>query len=145
LQGPFRHGRTVAGRIGDALIVEIGGKTEVRDGAPMPALHPGEMLLEELLIPLGMAPEMLADAINVPLRRVLAIVKEQRQLDADMCLRLARYFRMSPQFWMNLQKAYELEGAMERWPAVCKEVSMHPKDRRTGALRTPARMQGRVQ
>ena len=107
-------------------------------------LHPGEMLDEEFLIPLGMTAEMLAQQIKVPVRRVVAIVKEQRQLDADMCLRLARFFRMTPAFWMNLQMDYDFETTMRRWPAICREVPMHPKDKKTGALKIPKRaVQGR--
>jgi plasmid maintenance system antidote protein VapI len=52
-------------------------------------------------------------------------------------MRLARFFRMSPEFWMNLQKAYELETARRDWPRICKEVPMHPKDRKTGELKVP--------
>ncbi len=68
-------------------------------------LHPGEMLREDFLIPLQMTARMLAKEIKVPERRVVAIVKEREGLDADLCLRLARCFRMSPEFWMNMQKA----------------------------------------
>jgi len=58
----------------------------------MPPLHPGEMLREEFLIPLGMTAQMLAQEIKVPKRRVLAIVKEEQSLDGEMCLRLGRFF-----------------------------------------------------
>jgi antitoxin HigA-1 len=104
-------------------------------GKRMPPLHPGEMLREEFLNPLEMTAEMLASEIKVPERRVVAIVKERRGLDGDLCLRLGRFFRMTPEFWMNCQKAYELEIARADWPKICKEVPMHPNDRRTGALR----------
>ncbi|MFZ0393114.1 MAG: HigA family addiction module antitoxin [Terracidiphilus sp.] len=100
-------------------------------------LHPGEMLREEFLIPLGMTAAMLAKEIKVPARRVLAIVKERHSLDGDMVLRLARYFRMSPQFWMGIAKNYELEAIMRDWPKICKEVAQHPKDSKTGALKIP--------
>jgi addiction module HigA family antidote len=103
----------------------------------MPPLHPGEMLREEFLIPLGMTAQMLAKEIKASEGRVVAIVKERRGLDAEMCLRLARFFRMTPEFWMNLQKAYELETARLDWPRVCKEVRIHPKDRKTGGLKVP--------
>ncbi len=103
----------------------------------MPPLHPGEMLREDFLIPLGMTAEMLAREIKVPERRVVAIVKERRSLDADLCLRLARFFRMTPEFWMNLQKGYELEAARKDWPRICKEVTMHPQDRKNGGLKVP--------
>jgi len=100
----------------------------------MPPLHPGEMLREDFLNPLEMTAEMLAKEIRVPVRRLVAIVKERRGLDADLCLRLARFFRMTPEFWMNLQKGFELEVARADWPRICKEVPMHPHDRKTGAL-----------
>jgi len=100
-------------------------------------LHPGEMLREEFLIPLRMTARMLAKEIKVPERRVVAIVKERRGLDGDLCLRLARFFRMTPEFWMNIQKDYELETARRDWPRICKEVRMHPKDRKTGGLKVP--------
>lgn len=117
-----------------------------KPGEHAPPLHPGEMLREEFLIPLGMSAATLAERIKLPVRRVVAIVKEQRQLDADTCLRLGRFFRMTPQFWMNLQKDYELESAMQHWPAICREVPMHPKDRTTGALKVSrGGSQGRVQ
>lgn len=100
-------------------------------------LHPGEMLREEFLIPLGMTAQMLAKEIKVPERRVIAIVKEGRGLDADLCLRLARFFRMTPEFWMNMQKDYELETARRDWPRICKEVRLHPLDRKIGGLKEP--------
>jgi addiction module HigA family antidote len=106
-------------------------------GNLVPPIHPGEFLREDFLIPLQMTAQMLAREIKVPERRVVAIVKERRSLDADLCLRLARFFRMSPEFWMNIQKAYELETAMQDWPSICKEVPMHPKDRKTGGLKVP--------
>jgi addiction module HigA family antidote len=85
----------------------------------MPPLHLGEMLREDFLNPLGMTAQMLAREIKVPERRVVAMVKERRGLDADLCLRLARFFRMTPEFWMNLQKGYELEATRQDWPRIC--------------------------
>ena len=102
-----------------------------------PPIHPGEFLREDFLIPLGMTARMLAKEIKVPERRVVAIVKEERSLDAEMCLRLARFFRMTPEFWMSLEKDFELETARENWPRICKEVRLHPKDRKTGGLKIP--------
>jgi addiction module HigA family antidote len=104
----------------------------------MPPLHPGEMLREEFLIPLRMTAKMLANEIKVPERRVVAIVKERRSLDAEMCLRLGRFFRMTPEFWMNMQKDFELETARQGWREICKQVPMHPRDRKTGALKAPS-------
>lgn len=103
----------------------------------MPPIHPGEMLHEDFLIPLGMTARMLAKEIKVPERRVVAIVKEKLGLDGDMCLRLARFFRMTPEFWMSLQKDFELETARRDWPTICREVPLHPKDRKTGGLKIP--------
>jgi len=73
--------------------------------------------------------------IKVPERRVVAIVKERRGLDADLCLRLARFFRMTPEFWMNLEKDFELETARLDWPRICKEVPLYPRNRKTGELK----------
>lgn len=92
-----------------------------------PALHPGEMLREEFLIPIGMTAEVLAKKLRVSQRITVAIIKEKRGLDGDLCLRLARFFRMTPEFWMNLQKGYELETAKTDWRRVCGEVRMLPK------------------
>ena len=66
---------------------------------------------------------------------MVAIVKERQGLDADLCLRLLRFLRMSPEFWMNIEKDYELETAKADWPRICKEVGRHPRDRKTGELR----------
>jgi antitoxin HigA-1 len=103
----------------------------------MPPLHPGEMLREEFLIPLGMTARALAREIKMPERRVVAIVKEWKGLDSEMCLRLARFFRMSPGFWMGIQKNFELETALADWPRICNEIRMHPKGRKTGGLKVP--------
>ena len=103
----------------------------------MPPIHPGEFLREDFLIPLQMTAKMLAGEIKVPEQRVVAIVKERKGLDADLCLRLARFFRMSPEFWMNMQKNFELETARQGWREICKEVYMHPRDCKTGELKAP--------
>lgn len=106
-------------------------------------LHPGEFLREDFLIPLEITAQMLAGEIKVPARRIVAIVKERRGLDADLCLRLARFFRVTAEFWMNLQKSFELEAAREDWPRICKEVPMHPNNRKAGALE-PRRLARKV-
>jgi len=106
-------------------------------GRLMPPLHPGEFLREDFLIPLQMTARMLAREIKVPERRVVGIVKERLGLDAELCLRLARFFRMTPEFWMKMQKDYELETARRGWREICKQVPMHPRDRKTGALKAP--------
>ena len=73
-------------------------------------IHPGEILLEEFLSPLGLSQYRLAQDISVPPRRINEIVLGKRSITADTALRLARYFNTSPEFWMNLQTHYDLEG-----------------------------------
>ncbi len=74
-------------------------------------VHPGEILREEFMAPLGLSMNRLALALRVPVTRIADIVGEQRGITADTALRLARYFRNAPSFWMNLQTRYELEVA----------------------------------
>ena len=73
--------------------------------------HPGEVLNEEFLHPLGMSVNALAMALRVPATRIGAIVKGERAVTADTALRLARFFGTSPEFWMNLQAKYDLTKA----------------------------------
>ena len=80
----------------------------------MPPIHPGEILTEDFLIPLGISQYRLAKDISVPARRINEIVHGQRSVTADTALRLGRYFKMSPQFWLNLQAHYDLEEAEDR-------------------------------
>ena len=80
----------------------------------MPPIHPGEILAEEFLAPLGISQYRLAKDISVPARRINEIVHGQRSVTADTALRLGRYFKMSPQFWLNLQAHYDLEEAEDR-------------------------------
>ncbi len=77
-------------------------------------ITPGEILDEEFLKPMGITQYRLARDISVPPRRINEIVKGQRAITADTALRLGRYFRMSPQFWLNLQTHYDLERQEER-------------------------------
>ena len=74
-------------------------------------IHPGEVLLEEFLKPMGLSQNQLALSIRVPARRVNEIVLGKRRITADTALRLARYFDMSPQFWLGLQMDYDLDVA----------------------------------
>ena len=73
--------------------------------------HPGEVLGEEFLLPLGMSVNALAIALRVPATRIGAIVKGERAVTADTALRLARFFGTSPEFWMNLQAMHDLTKA----------------------------------
>ena len=76
-------------------------------------IHPGEVLLEEFLKPMGLSQNRLASELAVPARRINEIVLKKRRITADTALRLARYFSMSPQFWMGLQMDYELDIAKD--------------------------------
>ena len=75
----------------------------------LPPIHPGEILLEEFLRPMGISQYRLAKDISVSPRRINEIVHGKRAITADTALRLGRFFDMSPQFWLNLQNRYELE------------------------------------
>ena len=72
-------------------------------------IHPGEVLIEEFLGPLGISQYRLAHAISVPPRRINEIVHGNRAISADTALRLSRFFGTSAQFWLNLQARYDLE------------------------------------
>lgn len=74
-------------------------------------VHPGEVLFEEFLKPMGLSQNRVALDIGVPARRINEIVLQKRSITADTALRLARYFGVSPQFWLGLQKDYELDVA----------------------------------
>jgi len=79
-----------------------------------PPIHPGEILLEEFLKPMGISQYRLAKDIGVPPRRINEIVHGKRRISADTALRLARYFGVSERFWMNLQVRYDLERKKEQ-------------------------------
>ena len=72
-------------------------------------IHPGEILMEEFLKPLGVSQYKLAKDISVPARRINEIVHGNRSISADTALRLSRYFNLSERFWLNLQARYDLE------------------------------------
>jgi antitoxin HigA-1 len=74
-------------------------------------VHPGEILHEEFLVPLGLSMNKVAMAVRVPVTRIADIVNERRGITADTALRFARFFGNSPAFWMNLQTRYDLEVA----------------------------------
>jgi antitoxin HigA-1 len=80
----------------------------------MAPVHPGEILLEEFLQPLGLSQYQLAGQIGVPARRINEIVHGQRRISADTALRLGRFFGTSERFWANLQSRYDLEIEKDR-------------------------------
>lgn len=80
----------------------------------LPPIHPGEILREDFMKPSHLSMNALAMSLRVPVTRISEIVHERRAITADTALRLARYFRTSAKFWLNLQSAYDLEIAEER-------------------------------
>jgi addiction module HigA family antidote len=92
----------------------------------IPPIHPGEILFEEYLRPMGLSQYRLAKDISVPARRVNEIVHGKRAITADTALRLARFFGTSDRFWLNLQTRYDLEVEKERLKGrLEREVSIH--------------------
>jgi addiction module HigA family antidote len=89
--------------------------------AKMTAIHPGEVLMEDFLVPLGLSQYRLAQDLSVPPRRINEIVHGKRAITADTALRLARYFGTSEQFWLNLQSRYDLEVERDRLGARLEE------------------------
>jgi antitoxin HigA-1 len=86
-------------------------------------VHPGEVLLEEFLKPMGLSQNQMALALRVPARRINEIVHGKRRITADTALRLARYFGMSPRFWLGLQMDYDLDVAEdEMGDRLCQEI-----------------------
>lgn len=77
----------------------------------MKPVHPGEVLQEEFLTPMGLSQYRLAKEIHVPLRRINEIVLQRRGITADTALRLARFFGTTPELWQNLQSQYEMDVA----------------------------------
>jgi addiction module HigA family antidote len=93
------------------------------DSPVMGPIHPGEMLLEDFLEPLGVSQYRLAQAIGVPARRINEIVHGSRRISADTALRLSRFFDMSDGFWMNLQGHYDLEVEKDRLASTLRDIT----------------------
>ncbi len=92
----------------------------------LPPLHPGEQLREEFMRPLGLSAHRLARDIYVPVRQVQDIIDEIRPVTGEIALRLARYFSTSPEFWLNLQRDYDLQRAViESGDMIVSTVSPH--------------------
>lgn len=91
--------------------------TKGRDGGPIrvrPPIHPGEMLLEEFLVPLGLKPYTLAKKLHVSRARVERLVRNRTPMTVDMAMRLSRLFGNTAEFWMNLQISYDLTLAEDQ-------------------------------
>ena len=83
----------------------------------LPPIHPGEILLEEFLKPLGMNMNKLAEALHVPANRITQIVEGDRGVTGETALRLARYFGTSAEFWLGVQRDYDLAVARDEFEA----------------------------
>jgi addiction module HigA family antidote len=92
----------------DRRIVDF---SDIASGRRLPPVHPGEILRDEFLTPMGISVYELANAIRVPRSRVNDIVLGRRAITTDTAIRLGRYFGMSPEFWINLQARYDLDVA----------------------------------
>ena len=111
--GISRNAVTDYGEIADSAARRVG------------PIHPGTILKEEFLEPMGVSAYALAKAIGVPRNRVTAILHGERAISADTALRLGRYFGMSAEFWLGLQTAYDLEMARREIGARLGEVVPH--------------------
>ena len=80
----------------------------------LPPIHPGEILMEEFLKPMGISQYRLAKDVSVPARRINEIVHGKRSITPDTALRLSRYFGLSERFWVNMQARYDLEMEKDR-------------------------------
>lgn len=89
----------------------------------MRPVHPGEILREEYLVPLNMSVNALATALHLTASRVNEVVREKRGVTPDTALRLSRYFGTTPEFWLNLQMAYELRIAGAQWDHIVEEIA----------------------
>lgn len=107
----------------DAGRIDLADVTTGRRIAPT---HPGEILRDDFLAPMGVSVYALANAIKVPRSRVNDVVLGRRAITADTALRLARYFATTPEFWVNLQAHYDLEIAKDSSrKRIEKEVAPH--------------------
>ena len=91
-----------------------------------PPIHPGEVLREDFLLPLGLSEYRLAHDLGVPPRRINEIVKGRRSLTADTAVRLARYFTWPAEVWLNLQSHYDRQLAEESMQPVLKKIRPCP-------------------
>jgi addiction module HigA family antidote len=95
---------------------QIATSAHFRGNEPMARVrtHPGEVLREEYLIPLGLSARAIAKDLGVPANRITEIMRGERDVNADTAIRLGRYFRTDPRFWLNLQAAHDLSKAQAK-------------------------------
>jgi len=97
----------------------------------LPPIHPGEVLREDFLKPLGLSMNRLALDLRVPVTRIAEVLHRRRAITPDTALRLGRYFRTTARFWLNLQAAYDLEVAQD---ALQREIERDVQPRPASAL-----------
>ena len=116
--------------------MRLKSSTTTKRAKRMPPLHPGEMLREEFMVPLGLSANAVALAMRVPTTRVTEILNERRGISADTALRLAKLFRMTPEYWMGLQIDYDLDVAMDQIEEIIdRDIRPLPIDKATGSLK----------
>ena len=91
------------------IISQLGDEEITMNGSSLPAIHPGEVLRDLYLEPLEMSPYALAKKLRVPRTRIERIVAEKTAISPDTALRLAKFFKTTPEFWMNLQNGFDLK------------------------------------
>jgi addiction module HigA family antidote len=89
----------------------------------LPYVHPGEVLREDYLVPMKLAPYTLAKALGVPRTRIERLAREETPVTADTALRLARYFAITPAFWMGMQAQYDIERAADTLARELKRIA----------------------
>ena len=99
--------------------------TDIVNG--MRPIHPGEVLREEFLLPMGLSASALAIAVQVPAPRINDVAREKRGVSADTALRLARYLGTSAEFWMGLQADYDLKMSARELKLALKRIHPHPR------------------
>jgi addiction module HigA family antidote len=103
-------------------------------GKKLPPIHPGEILREEFMKPLGLSSNALARAVDVTPARINDIVRERRGISADTALRLARFFGTDVQSWMNLQTHYDIQCAEDAAGKAIRRIAPHGKAAAQAAL-----------
>jgi addiction module HigA family antidote len=89
----------------------------------LPPVHPGEVLREDYLVPMKLAPYTLAKALGIPRTRIERLAREETPVTADTALRLARYFGTTPAFWMGMQAQYDIERAADTLARELKRIA----------------------
>ena len=116
-----------AGNVNKAhSLQEENGKRMKMSDALMPPVHPGEVLREDFMKPLGLSVNKLALELHVPATRIGEIVHERRRITAETALRLARFFHTNAEFWLNLQNFYDLEVSRRSGKVSKIERQVHP-------------------